>query len=246
MKITVLGFYGGYPSQKIGTTGYLVQSGDFNLLLDAGSSTLLELEKHINPLELDAVLLTHYHHDHTADVGVLQYLWQLNEKIGKTKLPIYGHNEDPLNFGALTWPNASEGFAYNEDTKLELGPFEITFQKTVHPVPAFATRIEDKTSKQVFTFTSDTRFFDELVPFAQNSDLLITDTNFLESYKGTKWHLSTKDTAKLFDESASKRLIISHLSPLLELNQVLEETRKFSSKPSRIGLPEVGRVIELE
>ena len=53
MKITILGYYGGYPSKNTGTTGYLVQTKDTNLLLDAGSATLLELEKHLDPLDLD-------------------------------------------------------------------------------------------------------------------------------------------------------------------------------------------------
>jgi ribonuclease BN (tRNA processing enzyme) len=245
MKVTILGYFGGYPSKSVGTTGYLVQSGDFNLLLDAGSSTLLELEKNLDPLELDAVLLTHYHHDHMADVGTLQYLWQLNTKKKVEKLPIYGHTEDPLNFGALTWPNASQGYAYGENDELDLGPFKITFKKTIHPVPAFATRIEEKETGKVFTFTSDTRFFDELIDFATNSSLLITDTNYFSDQAGIKWHLTTKETAELFDRSKSTKMVISHLSPKLDLDAVLAETQQFSSNPKAISLPEIGKIIEL-
>lgn len=246
MKVTILGFWGGYPSQNIGTTGYLVQSQNFNLLLDVGSGTLLELEKHLDPLDLDAVLLTHYHHDHTADVGVLQYLWQLNEKKETKILPIYGHAEDPLNFGALTWPNASKGISYMEDTELLIGPFKITFKKTIHPVPAFATRIEEKNSGQVLTFTSDTQFFSGLIDFAKDSDLLITDTNFFQDFEGTKWHLTTKESAKLFNESHSQKMLISHLSPKLDVKQILSETRSFVSRPDDIELPQVGKTIELK
>lgn len=129
MKITILGYYGGYPSKNTGTTGYLVQTKDTNLLLDAGSATLLELEKHLDPLDLDAVLLTHYHHDHTADLGVLQYRWQLNEKKKVATLPIYGHTEDPLNFGALTWPNASKGISYQVNDVIKVGGLRFPLKK---------------------------------------------------------------------------------------------------------------------
>lgn len=245
MKITILGYYGGYPENGVGTTGYLVQSNDFNLLLDAGSGVLLELEKHVDPLQLDAVLLTHYHHDHTADVGVLQYLWQLKQ--GKRKqpiLPIYGHFKDPLNFASLTWPNATRGITYDVNG-IELGPFKIEFLETVHPVPAFATRITETQSGKVFCFTSDTTIFDELSSFVKNSDLLITDTNFFANQSGVRWHLTTKETAEVFDESNSKKLIISHLPTQRDLERMLSETKDHSKHPNNIFLPTLGEEIDL-
>lgn len=45
MKLTVLGCLGAYPYEGQGTTSYLLQADGFNLLLDAGSSTLVELER---------------------------------------------------------------------------------------------------------------------------------------------------------------------------------------------------------
>ncbi|GAJ25934.1 metal-dependent hydrolase [Liquorilactobacillus sucicola DSM 21376 = JCM 15457] len=83
MKITILGFFGGYPYDGKATSSYLLQSDGYNLLLDCGSGALLNLEKELDPLQLNAVLLSHYHQDHIADIGVLQYYWQLNnEQIG--------------------------------------------------------------------------------------------------------------------------------------------------------------------
>lgn len=145
MKLTILGYLGGYPDHGIGTSAYLVQSGDFNLLMDAGSGALLALQKVLDPNLLDAVLLTHYHHDHTADFGVLQYYYQLHS--GEKKhlpLPVYGHTKDPLNFAALTFGDFTKGLGYTQDTTLDLGPFKLTFLETEHPVPAFAVRILEK------------------------------------------------------------------------------------------------------
>ncbi|HAZ59330.1 MAG TPA: hypothetical protein DCY16_03920, partial [Trichococcus sp.] len=96
MELTILGCMGGYPTKDVGTTAYLLTSDDFKLLIDVGSNALLSLEHHLDPLDLDAVILTHYHADHIADLGVLQYTFQLKEPaVGKSKkiLPIYGHVE---------------------------------------------------------------------------------------------------------------------------------------------------------
>ncbi|CZQ91640.1 Hypothetical protein Tpal_1442 [Trichococcus palustris] len=86
MELTILGYMGGYPTKDVGTTSYLLTSGEYRLLIDAGSNALLTLEHHLDPLDLDAVILTHYHADHIADLGVLQYTFQLKEAAeGKKK-----------------------------------------------------------------------------------------------------------------------------------------------------------------
>ena len=93
-----------------GTSSYLLESEGFHLLIDAGSTTLVRLENYLDPLKLDAVILSHYHHDHIADLGVLQYYRQLYPTLEPTPiLPIYGHTQDQMHFKELTLPNVSEG-----------------------------------------------------------------------------------------------------------------------------------------
>lgn len=244
MNITVLGFWGGYPYKNEGTTSYLVQSGEFSLLLDAGSSTLIQLEKIIDPLKLDAVLLTHYHYDHIADLGVLQYLRQLKPKQPIEELTIYGHTKTMEKFNELTMPGVSIGLPYHEDEVLEIGPFLVTFKKTIHPVSCFATRIVEKSTGKVFVFTADTGYFDELAGFCEAADLLITDTYFLTGNERHKAHLTTKETGELAKEAQVKQVVISHLNQSLDLSKVLEETQDFAGDIP-IQLAKVGLNITL-
>ncbi|UQS86421.1 MBL fold metallo-hydrolase [Nicoliella spurrieriana] len=225
MKIKILGFYGGYPTNGIGTSSYLIQSGDYNLLLDCGSNALNELQSTINPLDLNAVILSHYHHDHTADVGVLQYYWQLHLN-GRREpiLPIYGNTEDPINFATLNWDNATVAKGYNDLVPLHLGPFTISFLKTHHPVPAFAMRITDESGKTM-VFTADTSYFDGLIKFSHDADLLITDTNFFADKKGLKWHMTSEESGKLAKNANAKRLVLSHLPGSGNLNQLVAEAK---------------------
>ncbi|MFD1672462.1 MBL fold metallo-hydrolase [Agrilactobacillus yilanensis] len=213
MKLTVLGYYGGYPYQGHGTSGYLLQSETgFNLLLDCGSGVLLALQKYLDPLQLDAVILSHYHHDHTADVGVLQYYWQLAAGTHKEEiLPIYGHTRETLSFAALTMPNVTQGQVYDPSQPLNLGPFEITFLPTIHPVPAYAMRIKELSTQRVITFTSDTAYFDGLIDFARESDLLMTDTNFFADKTGQMWHMTSTQSGNLAQAAQVQRLLLTHL-----------------------------------
>ncbi|EAO77064.1 AtsA/ElaC family protein, partial [Streptococcus agalactiae H36B] len=65
MKLTTLGCWGGYPYKDGGTTSFLLTGeNNFHLLIDAGSRSINELEKEISPLDLDAVIISHYHPDH--------------------------------------------------------------------------------------------------------------------------------------------------------------------------------------
>ncbi|MEG0732599.1 MAG: MBL fold metallo-hydrolase [Vagococcus sp.] len=227
MKITVLGFWGGFPQKEEGTTSYLVESDGYSLLLDVGSSTLIQLEKIIDPLTLDAVILTHYHHDHIADLGVLQYLRQLKPTQSVAELPIYGHMEDTWHFDQLTLPKVSKGIGYEPSKELEVGPFSITFLKTIHPVPCFAMRIVEKATGKIFVFTADTGYFEELADFCYRADLLITDTYFLEGNENHHAHLTSKETGELAEKAQVKKLVLSHLKQNIDLAILKEQTEKY-------------------
>ena len=85
------------------------------MLMDCGSRAVTELEKEISPLDLDAVIISHYHPDHVADLGVLRHYFQLYPKhLWEPKiLPIYGHTEDEQEFAKLTLDGVSQGKAYD-------------------------------------------------------------------------------------------------------------------------------------
>ncbi|MFD1431935.1 MBL fold metallo-hydrolase [Lacticaseibacillus yichunensis] len=226
MKLTILGYLGGYPANGIGTSAYLLESGDYHLLMDAGSGALIALEKVLPASALDAVLLTHYHHDHTADVGVLQYYCQLHQGPAKVSpLPIYGHTKDPLNFAALTFGDFTKGVGYDGSTTLELGPLTATFLETEHPVPAFSVRLVEKETGRVLVNTSDTRAFAGLAPFAKDADLLMADTNFLADKPAPRWHLTAPEAGQLAQSAGVKRLLLTHLPQQLPLDTLLAQAQ---------------------
>ncbi|KRN56353.1 MBL fold metallo-hydrolase [Carnobacterium divergens] len=215
MKVTVLGFWGGYPFKNEGTSAYLVESEGYHLLVDAGSASLIALEQHIDPLELDAVILSHYHHDHIADIGVLQFLRQLKRKNhGEDRapiLPIYAHTENAQGFSALTLERVSEGIAYEEHHKTYVGPFEITFMRTLHPVPCFAMRIEEVKTGKVLVYTADSGYLADFIPFSKGADVLLADTNFFEGMENHRVHMTSVEVARIAKEAKVSKLVLTHL-----------------------------------
>ncbi|MBO9128714.1 MBL fold metallo-hydrolase [Bacillus sp. 165] len=227
MKVTVVGYWGGYPEAGEATTGYLFEQDDFRLLIDCGSGVLSHLQKYIAPEQLDAVLISHYHHDHVADIGVLQYA-RLITSLGRDKLPelpIYGHAADKQGFASLTHEPYTKGIAYKPEEALQIGPFSITFMKTKHPAVCYAMRITG--GEQTVVFTADSSYLSEFVSFANRADLFICECNLYENQDGAKiGHMNSKEAGSIAKEAEVTELLLTHLPHQGNIQQLAEQAGK--------------------
>ncbi|MCH1713474.1 MULTISPECIES: MBL fold metallo-hydrolase [Lactococcus] len=226
MKLTALGVWGGYPTRDAGTTSYLLQSEEgFNLLLDAGSRAVTELEHELSPNDLDAIILSHYHEDHIADLGALRQYRQL-QTVKPEMLPIYGHQENEYEFSKLSLENVSEGIAYDVENGTSVGPFDIQFLKTVHPVICYAMRIVERATGQVLIYTGDTGYFAELVDFSKDADILLADVYFFKDKAKMPNHLSSVEAGEIAAQANVKKLILTHLPQVGDLQVLREEAQE--------------------
>jgi ribonuclease Z len=99
MRIVLLGT--GTPILETDRQGpaTLVQTGDANLLFDAGRGVSVQLHRTgLSPADLDALFITHHHADHITDLGdVLLRVWQGGRE---APFPVYG----PQGTGAIVIP----------------------------------------------------------------------------------------------------------------------------------------------
>ncbi|MCA0969649.1 MBL fold metallo-hydrolase [Halobacillus litoralis] len=223
MKVTVVGYWGAYPAAGSATSGYLFEKDGFTMLVDCGSGVLSRLQQFIKVTDLDAVVLSHYHHDHIADIGPLQYASLVQNTLHETKrvLPIYGHNQDEEQFDKLTH-HYTKGIEYNPDETLQVGPFTIEFQKTQHPVVCYGMKITD--GVHTVTYTADTSYFEGWSDFTEGSDLLITDTNFYRGMDGAKaGHMTSEEAGKIAQKASVQTLWLSHLPHFGQLTRLRQE-----------------------
>lgn len=229
MNVTVIGYWGGYPAPDGATSAYLLEHEGFRLLVDMGSGALSKVQKYIHVMDIDAVILSHYHHDHVADIGVLQFAWLVQSYLQKQDeiLPIYGHAEDKQGFESLTH-EYTEGMAYDPSKELKIGPFTISFLKTVHPVPCYGFRITG--GGKTIVYTADTAFQEEWIPFAKDADFLITDCNFYADQDGKQaGHMNSTDAAKIANDANVKTLLLSHLPQYGDHEKLIEEANTIFS-----------------
>lgn len=233
MELTILGYWGGYPIKNEGTSSYLIAADDYHLWLDAGSASLIALENHVDPLDVDAVLISHYHHDHIADLGVFQFTRQLKGTGEKRSpiVPIYGHEEDKVNFDRLTMDRVSKGIAYRENDPFTIGPFEVTAMKTLHPVPCFALRIKEIKTGKTLVFTADSGYLEGFIPFAKEAHLLLADTNFFHGMENHRVHMTATEVGRIAKETHVEKLVLTHLPQNGDLTLLKEQAiTEFGSK----------------
>lgn len=244
MKLTIIGFWGGYPKVNEASTGYLLEHDNFKLLIDCGSGVLAKLQNFVEPEELDAVVISHYHADHIADIGVLQHARLIKSFIGEkpATLPIYGHLLDEQEFSKLTHTGVTEGIVYDPQKRLNIGPFTIHFIRTNHPVPCFAMRIE--ADGKTLVYTADTSFKEEFIAFSDKADLLLAECNFFKGQDGKNaGHMNSIDVGNLAQLANVKEVILTHLPQYGKLENLVSEAQEIYEGP--ISLAQFGKIITL-
>ncbi|MBB2481176.1 MBL fold metallo-hydrolase [Bacillus sp. APMAM] len=230
MKLTVIGQWGGYPKVNEASSGYLLEHDQYKLLIDCGSAVLSKLQNFVQPEDLNAVIISHYHPDHIADIGVLQHALLIGKYMDKNiqTISIYGHQEDEHGFQALNFQDVTKAVPYDPSGKLQIGPFSISFLKTKHPVPCYAMRIE--VEDQVFVYTADTSYIESLNAFAKDADVLLCECNFYGNMDGSgAGHMTSYDAGELANLAGAKRLVLTHLPQYGDLEQLkTEAAEKFS------------------
>ena len=91
MQVTVLGSGTAIPVPGRFPAGYLVEIPDTVAMVDCGPGTLRRLAMSGVGLDrLDALLLTHYHTDHCADVAALLFALRSPHFAGRRPLRVFG------------------------------------------------------------------------------------------------------------------------------------------------------------
>lgn len=227
MKLTCLGSWGAYPAAGSANSAFLVEEHDFRLLIDCGSGVLSQLQQVISIEQLDALLLSHYHHDHIADIGCLQYAMMIQSLLGKRNktLPIYAHGEGDNLFHTLTYKEFTTGHRIFAQQSAQIGPWKIEFCPTIHP--AYCLAIKIISSSVILVITADTGWSESLASFCQGADVLICESSLYKEQKGlVQGHLTSEEAGLLAKRAGVEQLILTHLPHYGDPTQLVREAQE--------------------
>ena len=153
LHLTVIGCYGPYPPAGGACSGYLLEKDEFKILIDCGSGVLSRLQNFVSLWELDALVLSHLHGEHTSDLTVQRYAIDAASSRGlRTEpLPLYAPPEPKEKFEILRYKDTLRIIPLKAGRPLQIGPFKFDFLSTVHSMLCLAMRIESEHSTLVYT-----------------------------------------------------------------------------------------------
>ena len=219
-KLIPVGTNGLYPQKDKPTSCYLVQVGERNIVIDMGSGSFSRLAEIVAPEKIDLIIVSHFHLDHCADLGVFGYYMQRREK-KRLFCP-----DDPHAAAVFGLEKLFDATYISEGkTEIYSGIF-VEFLRTNHPVKTYAVRIT--ADGKTLSYTADTNVCDNLERLFSSSDLVISDSAFLyKDWAENKPHISASHCGRLSAKYGVKTLL-SHLDPAIDKREVLKEAREFS------------------
>lgn len=212
MKLTVLGNYGPFPGADGACTGFLLQDENTNILIDCGSGVISRLQKYCRLEDLDAIVLSHLHSDHSSDMFVLRYALQakLIQKTIENPIDVYTPQTPEKYYNELDFNGVFKLHNINDGMQLELKGFKFTFYKTVHPVECYGMSIEK--DGKIFAYSADTTYTQNIIKLAANADLFLCEANATENIRKTSNppHLSVKEACDIARKANAKKLLLTH------------------------------------
>ena len=242
MEITVLGKSPSWSDADGACSGYLVQEGDFRLLLDCGNGVFSKLRCVTDYVDVDAVLISHLHADHFLDL--MPFSCALTYAPRQQPVPVAGWpgTSDPARPDLYAPAGAAEVFRrvsgawgmedlierafslreYDPADELAIGPFTARLCEVPHYITTFA--IELTAEGRRLTYSADCAPNDNLVRFARDTDLLLIEAALPRPERtGVRGHLTPAEAGDHGRRAGARRLVLTHFSDELDADWAREE-----------------------
>jgi ribonuclease BN (tRNA processing enzyme) len=217
LRVMPIGVGTAYSAYGLAQASFLVSAGERRILLDAGAGSLNRLQRHLDPARLDAVVISHLHADHCADLLALHVYLAWGPGAG-ARIPVLGPAElrerlvrftgsdngwEVLEFASLAQPGGSR----------DLGDgLRLSWQEVPHTDPTFAIRMDWGGSS--VCYGADCGPNDTLAAFAEGVDLLILECSFgAEPIPDGVPHLNAAEAARIAAASRARRVLLTHCYP---------------------------------
>jgi ribonuclease BN (tRNA processing enzyme) len=251
-----VGCAGSFPGPESPASCYLLTAErggrTWRVVMDLGSGALGALQRHTDPMTLDAVLLSHLHPDHCMDLTGL-HVMRTHHPSGPAGalLPVHapaGAAERLARAHGVTVATTVEDcYAFTDlhcRAELTVGPFRVTPFRVDHPVEAYGFRVECGGS--TLAFTGDTDSCPELLPLMADADLVLADSAFVEGRDhGRGVHLTGRRAAEAaLAAGGVQRLMLTHIPSWNDPEVCRAQAAQVW--PGEVELARPGLVVELD
>lgn len=214
--------------------GIWMQYQDTNVLIDPGPGSLVRCcasRPKLTPKDLDGIILTHKHIDHSNDVNIM--IEAMTEggfkKRGALFVPADAFGEEGVIYSYLK--KYLKEIMILKQGKFKLGNLKFrVLAKNIHSVETYGLKFY--LGKEIVTFISDTRYFEKLIDIYRDSTIIVLNVVF-HKRKDDFEHLCLDDAIKIIEGINPKKAILTHfgMTMLKEKPHLLEKKLNSELKP---------------
>jgi ribonuclease BN (tRNA processing enzyme) len=243
VRITVLGKSPAWQDADGACSGYLVEGGGQTVLLDCGPGVFAKLRRHVDYVDVDAVVISHLHADHILDL--IPFASGLRYAPRQQPVPVDGHpgTDRPARPRLFAPPDALAAFSgmcaatgmtadhievafdvtiYDPADTIAIGGLTARFEPVPHFIPTNAVELAEAGAR--FTFSADCAPNDALCAFAAGTDLLLIEATLPRPERdGQRGHLTPSEAGEHGARANAKRVVLTHFSDELDLDWALAE-----------------------
>jgi ribonuclease BN (tRNA processing enzyme) len=262
--VTVLGKSPSWQDAGGACSGFLVEEGDVALLLDCGNGVFGKLRQRRDYTEIDAVVISHLHADHMLDLVPYAYALTYAPRQQPVPVPPWPGTDNPARPRLIAPPGAAEMFRrivgswgnedlvdnafaieeYAPNSTPEVGGLRLRFGEVQHFTETYAVEISARANGGRFTFGADCRPGDDLVRFAEGTDLLLIEATLPRPERtGVRGHLTPEEAGDHARRAGAKRAVLTHISD--ELDQVWARTQASEAFGAPVEVAREGAVYEV-
>lgn len=244
-SVRILGSAAMFATAERAASGYLVEIDGHHLWLDAGPGTWRNLLQEIEYAELEGIILSHRHPDHTTDVFQAHHAFKHGQSKPLPSIPLWAPAET-VSACCGFLPELSESFVIHEvkaGDEISFGGAEISFFEMAHPPQTLGVRIEHEGA--VFSYSSDTGSEADFESLAGDADLFICEATYQADDEDWSGHLHAGRAATIAEACRVKRLVLTHLQGKRDLGIGLVEADK-ASAGLKVELADDGKRYEVK
>ncbi len=239
MQVTIVGWSGSFPGPDSPASCYLIDTGDFRMVLDLGNGAVGALQRYTGLADVDAICLSHLHADHCIDMLGYSVFQNYHPDGPRPKIPVYGpaRTQDRL-ARALGAEHLGVTDAFDFTTlgpgTIEIGPLRLTMAHMNHPVETFGFRIEH--AGKTLAYSADTGPADALVRLAAGADVLLCEASFVDGPDlPPDLHLSARQAGERAARAGVGELVLTHLVPWNDAAVSLQQASAAFTGPIRLA-----------
>ncbi len=257
MRITVLGKSPSWQDANGACSGYLIEEEGVAVLLDCGNGVFSKLRRFRDYVDVDAVVISHLHADHFLDLVPFSYAltyaprqqpvpvdrWPGTDTPAKPKLWAPQNARDTFRRVVGAWgnddliENAFDLCEYDTGDLLEIGSLRVRFHEVPHFAPhTCAVDIASTNGGGRFTYGADSAPTDEIVAFANGTDLLLIEATLPRPERtGVRGHLTPAEAGDHGCRAKVGRLVLTHISDEMDELWARREAEKAFGGPVSVA-----------